>query len=215
MKSFRLLSSILIFSALFFMVSCSEDDPIITPLEATTVSNLPADPATSPPTGPPPSCYTCKYTLFSFATGDVVANSDSATSKWDIGFNGTIIIVNSGTSGPGTAGAIVQTGVFDEIVVAPDAGYKVDDKNGSPTHAIPTGSDNGWYHYNAAEFTITPIAGRVLIIKTAEGKYAKMEILNYYKDAPATPNYMTDADRYYTFRYVYQADGSKNISSQE
>ena len=58
---------------------------------------------------------------------------------------------------------------------------------------------------------VSPIAGRVIIVKTADGKFAKLEILSYYKNAPATPNAMTDMARYFTFRYVYQPDGSKKL----
>jgi hypothetical protein len=57
---------------------------------------------------------------------------------------------------------------------------------------------------------ITPIAGRTIVVRTADGKFAKVEILNYYKNAPASPT-MTDASRYYTFRFKFQPDGSKNL----
>jgi hypothetical protein len=78
------------------------------------------------------------------------------------------------------------------------------------SYAIPRGSGNGWYNYDGATNTISPIAGRVVMIKTADGKYAKMEIISYYKDAPVAPTSAT-ADRYYTFRYIYQPDGSKRL----
>jgi hypothetical protein len=210
MKSLQSILSFTLLATVVLLTSCGKDDP--TPaLQATIFSNLAADPATGydPGTGAPIG-YTGKYKLFSFSTGDVVANTDSATSNWDIGFRGTSIIVNSGTSGPGTAGAIVQTEIFDEIVTAPNAGYNVDNKN-TPAYAIPTGSGNGWYNYDGATMLVSPIAGRVIIIKTANGKFAKMEILSYYKDAPAAPNAMTDAARYFSLRYIFQPDGSKNL----
>ena len=53
-------------------------------------------------------------------------------------------------------------------------------------------------------------AQTAMIFKTADSKYAKMEILSYYQDAPVTPT-STTKDRYYTFRYIYQADGSKKL----
>ena len=71
--------------------------------------------------------------------------------------------------------------------------------------AIPTGSDNGWYNYSGPpSYLITPLSGKILVIRTSDDKYAKMEILSYYKDAPANPDAFTDAGRYYTFNYVYQ-----------
>jgi len=50
----------------------------------------------------------------------------------------------------------------------------------------------------------------VIFLKTAEGKYAKLEILSYHKGAPAAPIPTSEA-RHYTFRYVYQPDGSTKL----
>jgi hypothetical protein len=201
--------------ALITLASCQKDDPAPVTITASTVTNLPADPPTGGynPMNGQPIGVTKKYTLFSFKTGAVVANTDSATANWDLGFNGTNIIVNSGTSGPGTASAQVLSGIFEEILVAPESGYSTDDKTTVPaTYAIPRGSGNGWYNYNPATNVISPIAGRVIVVKTSEGKYAKMEILSYYKDSPAAPSPSTgDLDRYYTFRYVYQSGTSNSF----
>lgn len=204
-------------SALFvgmisMMVSCSEDDPTLEPVVAVTISNLEADPATgfNPNTGQPIGT-TGKFKLFSFESGATVSNSDSATTKWDIGFRGTTIILNGGTSGPGSAQAQVVTGIFDEVNEAPETGYTSD--NGT-TYAIPTGSGNGWYSATgggpSSPTIITPIAGRVIVVKTATGRYAKLEILSYYKDAPASPTGSEPA-RYYTFRFVYQPNDSRKF----
>lgn len=193
--------------------ACTKSDPVPVALTATTFKNLTADPPSGGynPTNGQPIGVTKKYTFFSFKTGALVANADSASAKWDLGFNGTTIIVNSSTSGPGAAGAIVQTGIFDEITTAPDAGYLQDNKNSTTSkYAVPTGSGKGWYNYTQATNLVSPIAGRVLIIKTADAKYAKMEILSYYQDAPVAPT-STTKDRYYTFRYIYQTDGSKKL----
>ena len=198
---------LLVFVALLALASCQSDDPAPVTITASTVTNLPADPPTGgyDPMSGQPIGVTKKFTLFSFKTGAVVANADSATANWDLGFNGTTIIVNSGTSGPGSAGAQVVTGIFDEINEAPENGYATDDKTTVPaTYAIPRGSGNGWYNYNPTTNVISPIAGRVIVVKTSEGKYAKVEILSYYKDAPAAPS-SGDIDRHYTFRYEYQS----------
>lgn len=197
-----------LFSALLItLASCQKDDPAPVTITASTVTNLPADPPTGgyDPMSGQPIGVTKKFTLFSFKTGAIVANADSATTNWDLGFNGTTIIVNSGTSGPGTAGAQVVPGIFDELIEAPVDGYGTDNKTTVPaTYAIPRGSNNGWYNYNPATNVISPIAGRVIVVKTSEGKYAKVEILSYYKDSPTTPS-SSDIDRHYTFRYVYQS----------
>lgn len=212
MKTNRTLPA-LIAVALITLASCQKDDPAPVTILSETVSNLPADPPTGgyDPMSGQPIGVTKKFTLFSFKTGAVVANADSATAQWDLGFNGTTIITNSGTSGPGTAGAQVVNGIFDELIAAPEDGYGTDDKTTVPaTYAIPRGSGNGWYNYNPATNVISPIAGRVIIVKTSEGKFAKMEILSYYKDSPAAPS-STDIDRHYSFRYVYQSGTGINF----
>ncbi len=214
MKLLKFLLSILLLAGLTMVfVACSKSDPTpATILVSAKISNLAAD----PPSGGysnmgVPIGVTNKYSLFSFQTGAVVLNTDSATTKWDIGFNSTKIIVNSGTSGLGTASGQVVIDIFDAINIAPDNGYLQDNKNAVPAlYAITRGSGNGWYSVNQTSNVVTPIAGKVLIFKTANGKYAKMEILSYYLNAPASPT-SADQARYYTFRYVYQPDGSKSL----
>lgn len=214
MKTLNFIISVTL-SAIIF--SCTEDDPELFPVVATTFTNLPADPGTgiNPNTGQPTGT-TRKFALFSFATGDIVAGSDSTSANWDLGFNSTTIIVNSATSGPGNTQAQVINGIFDELMEAPEAGYKSDSDPapiaGAPNSnlAIPTGSAQGWYTYDGASMTIRPTAGRVILIKTGEGKYAKMEIISYYKDAPPAPA-VTDMARYYTFRYVYQPNDTRSF----
>lgn len=192
---------LLLLAVALFSVSCDSDDP--GKLDAKYISNLPADPPIGYGPQGQPLGTTGKYTFFSFATGSVVANSDSLTDKWDIGFRGTKIIVNGGTDRIGDGGAQLVSGEFANLTSAPEDGYVSD--NGS-TLAIP----ETWYTYNPTSRVITPNAGTVFMIRTASGKYAKMEILNYYLDAPASPT-SNDASRYYTFQYVYQKSGSRNF----
>nr|MCU0354224.1 HmuY family protein [Cytophagales bacterium] len=84
--------------------ACNNDDPApaAPPLQAVTFRNLAADPIVSSGTGQPPAA-TGRFTLFSFGTGQIVPNADSASTQWDIGFRATRIIFNGGGSGPGQA----------------------------------------------------------------------------------------------------------------
>lgn len=196
-------------AGLVLLASCSDKNDAPTPaapaLTTETVSNLAAGVSASGTGGQP--VVSAKYTFYSFATNAVVPNADSATTKWDLGFRGTTIIVNGGASGPGQGGALVQTGLFADLTTAPETGYGVDARTAL---AIPTGSGNGWYNYNSSTNIVSPIAGKVLLVRTATGKYAKVEIVSYYQGAPAAPT-ATSASRYYTFRRVYQPDGSRNL----
>ncbi len=144
------------------------------------------------------------FTKFSFATGAV---TDSDT-DWDIAFRGTTIAVNGGTvtgtndepERNGNAGAAIVNGIFDEINSTDGLTFAGD---ANAAFAIPTGSDNGWYNYNPMTNLVTSIPGKVLVFRTNDGKFAKVEILSYYENAPANPDGFTDASRYYTFTYVY------------
>lgn len=154
------------------------------------------------------------YQLFSFATGDTLPSTDSATTKWDIGLKGTTIIFNGGTSGPGDAGVIIIDALFAEVEEANSSGYIQD---ALTAKAIPTGSGNGWYNYDfnfttmTGTHQITPLAGKVFVVRTANNKYAKFIIESYYKDKilPGTDSKI--GEKYYTFKYVYQPDGTRNL----
>lgn len=198
-----------------FLFSCSKSTTtVVAPLTATTVNDLPADTiigvtAQGQPYG------AGKYTFYSLEKNAIVPNTDSATTKWDLAFNGTKILTNGGTSGTGLGGAFVQVGLFDELkTISADSVFKTD--NAPASYAITYGSGKGWYTYDPINNLITPLAGRVLVIKTASGKYAKVEILSYYKGGVTLAPTATDAEksskqRYYTFRFIYQPNGTKNF----
>ncbi|RAK03257.1 heme-binding HmuY-like protein [Larkinella arboricola] len=170
-----------------------------------TVHDLPADPANNDPQSGRPLGATNRFTFFSLKDGKQVPNSDSATANWDIGFRSTTIIVNGGTGRAGKGGAYIHNGTFESLTAVPEnAAFSVDQ---SLTQlAIPAGSGNGWYTYGGG--VIAPTPEKVLVIRTADGKYAKLEVLGYYKGGPDGPG---SESRYYTFRYAYQPDGSRKL----
>ena len=204
-----------VISATLILTSCDKDEvPAPVTVQTKTVSSLQADTiigisAIGQPYG------SGKYTLYSLESNSTIANTDSATTKWDIGFRGTTIITNSGNSGPGAGGAFIYNGTFGDLAQIPtDSTFRTD--NAPTAYAIKTGSGNGWYSYNGATNLVTPIPGRILVIRTAAGKYAKIEIQNYYKggvtlDATASDNDKLMKQRYYTFRYTFQSDGTKKF----
>jgi hypothetical protein len=200
------------------LLSCSKDNNNTITLQSRQVNDLQADtilgiytsgPATGQPYG------SGKFTLYSLETNSIIANTDSATAKWDIGLRGTTIITNSGNSGPASGGAFVYVGTFDDLKAIPaDSVFRTD--NAPAAYAITTGSGKGWYSYNGAANLVTPIPGRVLVIRTASGKYAKIEIQNYYKGGITPDATASDADklskqRYYKFRYLVQPNGTKTF----
>ncbi|MFD2033907.1 HmuY family protein [Belliella marina] len=202
----KLLLSLSMLTITAFLYSCDKkDDPQPdVELDAQLVSNIEApgdviDRTTGTITKENPFVY------FSLEENKLAESKDG---NWDIGFKGTTIIINSGISGAGSAQAFVATGIFDEFEeVDSSTEFKSDSDSGM---AIPTGSGNGWYNYNSTTHIVSPIPGRIVLVKTNAGNYAKIEILSYYKDNPALEdvNPMVTPGSFYTFRFVLQPNGS-------
>ena len=214
MKTRNIIGTLL--AAIVIFQSCTKDEtsaPRVTLIEKI-VTDIPADTIVGfSPIGQPIGAG--KFTFYSFETNSIVPSSDSNSTKWDIAMRGTTILTNNGTSGPGKGGAFLYVGTFDDLTVVPaDSTFKVD---AAPTsYAITIGSNKGWYLYTPQTNLVTPVPGRVLVIKTATGRYAKVEIINYYKGGTTPPASASDAvktfsQRYYTFRFTYQADGTTSF----
>lgn len=198
MKTMRILT-VMMLATMF--VSCEDNDPVLLAVQSISIENLHA-----PQSGGQGQPIAGEFTKFDFETG---AETTSDT-DWDIAFRGTTIIVNGGISQgttdeperTSTAGAYIADGTMASVTEVNANNFFTDT---AAALAIPTGSDNGWYNYSGPPFfLITPLAGKIIVVRTSEGRYAKMEILSYYENAPDMPNAMTDASRYYTFNYVYQ-----------
>lgn len=196
-----------VFVLAMIFLSCSKDDESnLIAVESETVLNLQA-----PQTGGQGQPIGGPFTKFDFETG-AVTTSDT---EWDIAFRGTSIIVNGGASlgtidepqRTGDAAAYIADGTMASIEEVNTDLFVQDSENG---YAIPSGSGNGWYVYNPAQFLVTPIPGKILVFRTRDGRYAKVEILSYYKDAPENPDVFVDEGRHYTFNYVYQPNANIN-----
>ena len=190
-----------------FTASCSNDDDKTPEAVAATATNIPA-----PQTGGQgqPVAESGAFTKFSFSENKVVT-----TDKWDIAFRGTKILVNGGTKigitdepeRTGQGAVSIVSGTFSSVTEFPEATTFNQDANGA--YAFPTSGDNRWYDYNSTSHLISAKAGKVYVVKTHDGKYAKFEIISYYKNAPVTPDPLkTEDTRFYTFNFVYQANST-------
>ncbi len=206
----KLLKSILVLAISIALFSCSkDDDPTTTSSNPTallvqTYSNLFA-----PSSGVPPAT-TGDFVKFNLSIKQIVTSGDN----WDVAFRATTILINGGVSGStsepartGVGAAAVISGIFANVTTAPE--NTVFNQDSATAKAIPTGSNNGWYNYNATSNIVSPIAGKILVIKTHDGKYAKVEILSYYQDGVANAD--ASNGRYYKFNYVLQPNGTKNF----
>jgi len=153
-----------------------------------------------------------KFEKFSFSEGDTVIHDN-----WDVAFSGTTIIVNGGDSysvnqpeRTGNAAVYIATGVMTDIRTV-DLSKLEQDNTSGPAIIDDLGiSEQGWASYDMSTHILSPIPGRILVFRTHDNKYAKMEILYFYDTTNPTPS-NGDFGGFYTFNYVYQSAGEINF----
>jgi hypothetical protein len=200
MQKLNLLLSVLI----LFFTSCekSSNNDIIIDEDVITFVELNASQYI---VNPSDSVLTGKYEKFSFSEGDTVSHDN-----WDVAFRGTTIIVNGGDSYNvnqperiGNAAVYIATGVMSDIRTVDLSKLEQDNTSGLAIVDDLGISGDGWASYDMSTHIISPIAGRILVFRTHDDKYAKMEIVYYY-DSPNPDPSNGDYGGYYTFNYVYQ-----------
>jgi hypothetical protein len=138
------------------------------------------------------------WAYFDFSRGSTVPPGDPL--GWDIAVRRFRIIANGGDRFHGRAGIIDLGNIaFDSVHTAPDSAYV-------ETTVLRRDSSNAaiskWYEYGFTSHLLMP-RPNVWVVRTADGRYAKMQILGYYCPA-ATPGCLT-------IRYVYQGSGSRSL----
>ncbi len=209
----------MIFAFLTFSVlgvACEKDDNDnnVKP-EVKLVTNFAADTVIGfSPTGRPVGSG--RFTYFSFRENKIITGADTLTNKWDIAIREFYIKVNGGTSatGGGNGAAFLANSTFDAYTMIP-AGETAWMQDNAPNYAISPAPGN-WYTYNFSTFLALPVPGKIFIIRTADGRYAKMEITSLYKDGVTPDVALSPAQKalrqfFYQFRYVFQANGSGNF----
>jgi hypothetical protein len=126
-----------------------------------------------------------KWTLVDFSTGETHSINDLEKERsklndypWDLGFQRTKIITNSGMTNPKGNVAVRNLGVidFDSVSVAPAAGYTQDAKSYGK---VINKAIADWYLYRTRTHNVES-QKNVYAVRMAEGGYLKMRILNYY-----------------------------------
>lgn len=166
-----------------------------------------------------------KWTYFSFEKGMVVTPADSSNSKeWDLAFKRYLIKSNSGKSGIGSAG-VYSTNMSGEKAYngltefGDTVSFSIDDtviiegyNPANPT--VPTqekhilnpvlnNKSTLWYNLEQGPASTLTSKEIVYIVKTANGKFAKLYILSYYNEE--------DKAGFIKIKYTYQPDGSKKF----
>ena len=194
-----------VFSLLFFS-SCEKNSPELIDEDVITFVELNAS---QYDVNILDSLVTGKFEKFSFSEGDTVSHDN-----WDVAFSGTTIIVNGGESynvdqpeRVGNAAVYIATGIMSDIRNVDLTKLEQDNASG-PAIIDDLGiSEQGWASYDMSTHILSPIAGRILVFRTHDNKYAKMEILYYYDTPNPTPS-EGDFGGFYTFNYVCQLDGT-------
>ncbi len=153
------------------------------------------------------------FTKFSFSEEDTVNHNN-----WDVAFRGTTIIVNGGAKAhndqpdrTGNAAVYIAIGSMSEINSVDTNRLFQDNVSGSAILENMMVDDlgisgEGWASYNYQTHIISPIPGRILVFRTQDNKYAKMEVLSFYDNPNPNPS-EGDYGGFYTFNYVYQSNG--------
>ena len=142
------------------------------------------------------------WIYFDFSKGAVVSISDRTSSDWDMGFRRAKIISNSGASNPSGKGGIaaIENAELESVSEAPESGYMIDiSKNALETENPVI---DRWYLYNYMTHELKP-KKNIYIIRTADGKYVKIQIMKFYCEGLAGC---------YTIKYVYQGNGSRRFT---
>ena len=192
LTNWRLIVWAVLYISVFFYFSCGSDEEVEVAPTVQEAATFTVD-ATSREA----------WTYFSFAKGGVVEVVDPANSmNWDLGFQRTEVKLNGGVSGPGKGRAIMLTDVeFNEVNEAPASGYAADS---DANLAIVAQSEKGWYIYlGPPNHWVLPLENRVFVVQTADGTYAKLRFVGYYKD-----NANKTDGGFITFEYLHQLDGS-------
>lgn len=149
-------------------------------------------------------------------TGQQVNATALTSTNWDVSFyakdKNIIVGVNSGDEGGGTAGAQLVTTGFEDLKEAPESGYLAGRE--------ATGDYLKWSSYtgtNAPKHAVLPKPGLTIVIKTADGKYSKLQMVSLYQGNPNTNSAefaeltTRPAFGYFTFRYATQTNGNRSF----
>lgn len=214
MKTLKFLTLLLIAGTISF-TSCKKDDdePVVETPDSTIKTGDISLSSTQ--------MYKDHWVYFSFTTLAEVAGIDSTNyttkTNWDIAFHSRLGRTNSGASTSVDAkGGLAKAGTTNfDIVDKALGGYTLADDsvsivtgigNYGPTYKKVSGNTYFNDAFDVDHSQQPPVytpTKEVYIVKTADGKYAKIQITSYFNDEGESGHI--------TFKYAYQSDGSENL----
>lgn len=213
-------SSFLVLLSILILASCTKKEikPELEDGKSIVIKDLPGDVGNTVGSG---KLFESFY--FSMKTGAKVPASEKLTASWDLAFakeyNSYVSINNGadasslGFGGPGKGAMLVINQAYDQLKTAPsDAEFLA---NGISSTGIDVGNGNGWFFYEMNTHIAVPVKNRTFVIRTADGQFAKLELISMYKGAPKVVSDLNWPAPYFTFRYFLQSDGSRNLSTKD
>lgn len=145
------------------------------------------------------------WIYFDFSRASVVVVRDPKKDDWDLAFRRHTIRSNGGATNAASQAALfgLPGQHFEAVQQVPaDTDFKPDLRtNRRPFPYNPV--VDKWYNYSYLSNVLVP-KPTVYLVRTQDGKYAKMRILSYYCDG--------NISGCLTFEYVYQGNGSVHLT---
>ena len=145
------------------------------------------------------------WVYFDFSRAAVVPVLDPKTDGWDLAFKRYVVRTNGGRSNPEGQGAVLKLARRDFAAltgVPQEQQFQADVHPKNRLHPFNPALEK-WYNYSYLANVLAP-KPEIYVIRTQDGKYAKMRMLSYY----CTGNVAGCM----TFEYVYQGDGSRRLA---
>lgn len=230
----------LILIGFMLMASCDKDDepkppPVDPPAPTETVAfnklievrnfgeNLPA--GSAPTTDQSPI-------FFSLESNKGASPDHKLTTRWDISFSGIFrgdincnnVRAGFGQKGPGKGGIMIVKKRFEEVIDVPSDSEFFEGQRGFGSDISGDfGEGLGWYLYDFSGTIMAdgatnkmhiayPINNHTIVVRTANGNYAKIRMQSLYKDLLDPKTWLRNSPSpYFSFEYILVKSGEKKF----
>ena len=146
------------------------------------------------------------WMYFDFSRGSVVPVDNPKTEDWDLSIQRHVIRTNGGETSPNGQAALfaLEEQDFSAVTRVPEGTAFVSDvRDKRRLHPYNPVVDK-WYQYSYTTNVLLP-KPIVYLVRTQDGKYAKMRIVSYYCKG--------NISGCMTIEYVYQGAGSRDFTA--
>lgn len=172
---------------------------------AKTVSNVRADSSVG-------------WVYYSLDGDSVVPSAQADTDHWDVRMaylkccgqtQQVDVLLNSGTSGPGSTRGAMVSSRFENLRVVPVGIQLRSDDTARSARIVPPNviGSSVMFVYDIQTHTLRPSPDRCLVIQTSRGNMYKFQFMSIYQDAVSAPTLDTPLG-FYHFRYQRATNGA-------